>query len=453
MIVHYPTVIGKVGLLVLLPGLLLCLWGQVIPAHAATDPKPIYSNQGAYLCPYKKDGSLAAWADPRKSPKKITVDPSQAADKTELQARQKAVDENYQKALKASLMDSDISFESARELSVYMYINYRQDRNYFKAWMAVFGQYPEIKTTYRRSIDLYKASQMVKRKLETASQGPAAAPSPGPAKTASPSPGQSDAGKSTQTAQQQPQFNWQAASPGSGQAGTKPPGQGDAGKSTQTAQQQPQFPWQKMAPGPGGSAPGGHGGGGRQGRSAGGPALPPLPEPIAGTRGKYMCPYKRSGALAAWADPHRRPKRQAANVSGGENEQMNVLLSRAATNSQRGIGASINSLFGGAFGGAVGNYVDDRIRHSARRDGRIQDNRKLQRKLDRQYQSAMRVALLDSDLSFNSLSDLAIYIFVKYRNQYDFAQTKRITFEQYPGLVSIYENSIAPYKSASFQGQ
>ncbi len=105
------------------------------------------------------------------------------------------------------------------------------------------------------------------------------------------------------------------------------------------------------------------------------------PTPIASNTGKYMCPYTTDDVLAEWVDSAVKAK--AAGAIGG------------AVGAYAGAKAMEQIPFiGGFLGKKVGNKIGKEIAIKAA--------------------GGREAIMAASDLSFNSVDDMAVYLYVKY---------------------------------------
>ena len=120
------------------------------------------------------------------------------------------------------------------------------------------------------------------------------------------------------------------------------------------------------------------------------PNLITAPTPIVGNSGKYMSPYTEDGTVAAWVEKGR-------NASAG---------------------ASIGGFLGQAVGESAGRAIALKM---AGGEEFIRAN---------------------SDISFNSVNDLAVYMYAKNSTHKDFAEALKLTQEIYPELKTTYYQAI-----------
>lgn len=163
--------------------------------------------------------------------------------------------------------------------------------------------------------------------------------------------------------------------------------------------------------------------------------------PLIGRSGRYLFPYKQSGILAAWADPSKKPVRKIANTTGGKNEKIKGAMADYYNRNEHSIGNLSRKMISGPFGGMLGSKIDSTISQGLRDEGREDDNRKLQSQYDQEYQSALKKNLEDSDLSFNSLEKMAIYLYYNYRNKLNYSFALEAAFNKYPDFKNVYSQN------------
>lgn len=129
------------------------------------------------------------------------------------------------------------------------------------------------------------------------------------------------------------------------------------------------------------------------------------PEAIQDNTGKYMSPYTSDGVLAEWVD-------KAVNVKLGA-----AILSTAAT-----IGAQQLAGHVPFVGGLIGHYVGN----------------KLGRKLALEMSGGEEFIRESSDMSFNSLSNLAVHTYVYFSTHEHYQEAVEATMEIYPDLKRTY---------------
>ncbi len=135
------------------------------------------------------------------------------------------------------------------------------------------------------------------------------------------------------------------------------------------------------------------------------PAMLVAPTPIADNSGEFMSPYTTDGVMAEWVD-------KSVNAS---------------------LGASIGGV-AGAFagqqlagqipfvGGIVGNYI----------------GKTAGRAIALEMAGGEEFMRESSDLSFNNLDNMALYIYVKHSSHEHYADALKATMEIYPDLKQRY---------------
>ena len=133
------------------------------------------------------------------------------------------------------------------------------------------------------------------------------------------------------------------------------------------------------------------------------------PKPILGNGGKYMSPYTEDGTVAVWVEKGRSAS--AGSAVGG------FLGAQAGQKMAEQI-----PFFGGLIGQAVGE--------------------KAGRAVALQMVGGEEFIRANSDLSFNSVQDLAVYMYAKNSAHKDFAEALKLTQEIYPELKTAYYPAI-----------
>ncbi len=129
------------------------------------------------------------------------------------------------------------------------------------------------------------------------------------------------------------------------------------------------------------------------------------PDPIAGATGKYMCPFTSDGVTAEWVT-------KAMKVKAGS--QLGSLAGQYA-----GQEAMKQVPFvGGMLGGMVGNKIGHEVAMKA-----IGGEEFLHK---------------TSDLSFNSIDDLSVFIYAKYSSTQDYPKILEATYSIYPEMRDEY---------------
>lgn len=139
------------------------------------------------------------------------------------------------------------------------------------------------------------------------------------------------------------------------------------------------------------------------------PASVTAPEPIQGNSGQFMSPYTSDGVVAEWVD-------RAVNV------KMGASIGKTAL-SFAGQKAMENVPFvGGMLGSAVGDAAGRAVAIEA--------------------SGGMDFITSTSDLSFNSVDDLAVFLFANHSQSADFQKVLEATWAIYPPLQQRYYPAI-----------
>ncbi|MGX4642482.1 hypothetical protein [Massilia sp. SYSU DXS3249] len=139
------------------------------------------------------------------------------------------------------------------------------------------------------------------------------------------------------------------------------------------------------------------------------PNLIKAPQPIVGNTGKYMSPYTEDGTVAAWVEKGRNA----------------------------GIGANIGGFVGAQAGQKVaenipfvGGFLGQKIGETAGRALAIK------------MAGGEEFIRANSDLSFNNINDMAVYMYAKNSTHKDFAQALKLAQDIYPELKTAYYPAI-----------
>lgn len=140
------------------------------------------------------------------------------------------------------------------------------------------------------------------------------------------------------------------------------------------------------------------------------------PEPIIGNSGKYMSPYTEDGTVAPWVEKGRAAS-TGAGVGGFIGAQAGAKL------------AENIPFVGGFIGQSVGESVG--------------------RQVALKMVGGEEFIKANSDLSFNSVNDLAVYMYAKNSGHKDYAEVLDLTQKIYPDLKSAYFPAIAAASRAT----
>ncbi|MFK5986570.1 MAG: hypothetical protein QM479_14265 [Pseudomonadota bacterium] len=138
------------------------------------------------------------------------------------------------------------------------------------------------------------------------------------------------------------------------------------------------------------------------------------PEPIYGNSGEFMSPYTEDEVLADWVD-------KAINAKAGAQ-----------------VGAAVGAYAGAKalemvpfVGGMIGKYAGEQIG----------------RQIAISASGGMEYITSSSDLSFNSLDKLSVYLYAKFSTHAHYQDALAATMEIYPDLKKIYQSAI--YKASA----
>jgi hypothetical protein len=146
------------------------------------------------------------------------------------------------------------------------------------------------------------------------------------------------------------------------------------------------------------------------------PNLIKAPQPIVGNTGKYMSPYTEDGTVAAWVEKGRNA----------------------------GMGASLGGFVGAQAGQKVaenipfvGGFLGQKLGETAGRAIALK------------MVGGEEFIRANSDLSFNSVNDLAVYMYAKNSAHKDFAEALKLTQDIYPELKTAYYPAIISASAAA----
>jgi hypothetical protein len=134
-----------------------------------------------------------------------------------------------------------------------------------------------------------------------------------------------------------------------------------------------------------------------------------IPTPIQGNSGKYMCPFTSDDTVAEWVD-------KGANASLGSaiGSTAGSYAGQKACEQIPFVGAWLGNKVGGAVGRATA------IKMSGG-EAFIKET---------------------SDLSFNEIDNLCVYIYAKHSSHHDYAKVQKLTSEIYPKVKKRYLKAI-----------
>ena len=130
-----------------------------------------------------------------------------------------------------------------------------------------------------------------------------------------------------------------------------------------------------------------------------------VPEPIYGNGGSYMCPYTEDGVVALWVDK------------------------------------SMNAKLGSSAGSLVGRYAGEKALQQVPFIGGWLGNKagqKAGREIAIKMAGGWDSIKGSSDLSFNSLDDMALYVTYKHATHAQFNDVIKATNDIYPGFQEAY---------------
>lgn len=133
------------------------------------------------------------------------------------------------------------------------------------------------------------------------------------------------------------------------------------------------------------------------------------PTPIAGNTGKYLSPYTEDGTVAPWVEKGKSAS-AGAGIGGFVGAQAGQKLAENIP--------FIGSFIGQAVGETAGRAVALRM------------------------VGGEEFIRANSDLSFNTVNDLAVYMYAKNSMHKDYAEALKLTQEIYPELKQAYYPAI-----------
>lgn len=134
-----------------------------------------------------------------------------------------------------------------------------------------------------------------------------------------------------------------------------------------------------------------------------------VPKPIQGNSGKYMCPFTSDNTVAEWVD--------------------------------KGVAAR----FGASLGATVGSYAGSKALEQVPLIGGVLGNavgESVGRKVAIEYSGGEEYIKSTSDLSFNSIDNLAVYLYARHSSHKDYNKVFKLTSEIYPDLEKRYSRAI-----------
>lgn len=152
-----------------------------------------------------------------------------------------------------------------------------------------------------------------------------------------------------------------------------------------------------------------------------------IPQPIMNNSGRYMSPYTQDGVMADWCDMAINAKigatagGTAGAVAGGV--AGNMIADQLLSN------VPFGGLFGGIAGGIVGNQAGKAAGKSIALDAA----------------GGIEKVRATSDMSFNNLRDMSIYLYAMHSNHQHYKAALEIAMEIYPELKDSYYGYISGY--------
>ncbi len=129
------------------------------------------------------------------------------------------------------------------------------------------------------------------------------------------------------------------------------------------------------------------------------------PAPIVGNNGKYMCPYTQDNVLAEWTDK------------------------------------AINAKLGATIGKHLGAYAGQKALEQVPFIGGILGSKlgeEVGRRIAIESAGGMETIKNSSDMSFNSVDDMSVYLYVKYSSNEHYQEALTAASEIYPELGKGY---------------
>lgn len=133
------------------------------------------------------------------------------------------------------------------------------------------------------------------------------------------------------------------------------------------------------------------------------------PTPISGNSGEYMCPYTQDGVLAEWTDK------------------------------------AIKASMGAAIGGTLGAYAGAKLLEQVPFVGGFLGQKAgeaIGRKIIIESAGGMEFIKEKSDLSFNNVNDLSVYLYVKHSTHEHFQEALKAVMALYPEMKQGYYSAL-----------
>lgn len=144
------------------------------------------------------------------------------------------------------------------------------------------------------------------------------------------------------------------------------------------------------------------------------------PSPIRGNGGKYMSPFTSTGTVASWAEDRSE-----------ENNFGYKMATVAAESAIDSVGPSKYVPITGQISNILGHRAKLEIRHLAE-----------VKKIEAYMAKVMEEAKTSSDISFNSIDDFAVYLYVKNSTHSGYARVLKLAQKIYPELEQRYIDAV-----------
>lgn len=150
-----------------------------------------------------------------------------------------------------------------------------------------------------------------------------------------------------------------------------------------------------------------------------------IPKPIMNNSGRYMSPYTQDGVMTEWCDMAMSAK--IGKVAGG------TVGATAGAIAGKMVADKVldNVPFGGLLGGIAGGIIGNEA------------GKKAGGAIGLQAAGGMEHVRATSDMSFNSLRDMSVYLYAMHSNHEHYQKALEITMEVYPELKRSYNGYIA----------